>query len=83
MYPIIGLVVLLAMVFGGFAITGGALASSTLGYWIAQRFAGRGATTTDVNASATPHPKKTSPISWAPMSSGNGVNASRVKKPML
>ncbi len=29
-------------------ITGGALASSTLGYWIAQRFAGRGATTTAV-----------------------------------
>ncbi|MET4098121.1 ribosomal-protein-alanine N-acetyltransferase [Agrococcus sp. UYP10] len=29
-------------------ISGGALASSTLGYWIAQRFAGRGATTTAV-----------------------------------
>jgi [ribosomal protein S5]-alanine N-acetyltransferase len=29
-------------------ITGGALASSTLGYWIARRFAGRGATTTAV-----------------------------------
>ena len=29
-------------------ITGGALASSTLGYWIAQRFAGRGVTTTAV-----------------------------------
>ena len=29
-------------------ISGGALASSTLGYWIARRFAGRGATTTAV-----------------------------------
>ncbi|WP_072312844.1 GNAT family N-acetyltransferase [Agrococcus sp. Marseille-P2731] len=36
------------------AITGGALASSTLGYWIARRFAGRGATTTAV-ALATDH----------------------------
>nr|WP_241429395.1 GNAT family protein [Agrococcus sp. ARC_14] len=35
-------------------ITGGALASSTLGYWIARRFAGRGATTIAV-ALATDH----------------------------
>lgn len=35
-------------------ITGGALASCTLGYWIARRFAGRGATTTAV-ALATDH----------------------------
>ncbi|WP_324288029.1 GNAT family protein [Agrococcus sp. SL85] len=30
------------------SITGGALASSTIGYWVAERFAGRGATTTAV-----------------------------------
>jgi hypothetical protein len=43
----------------------------------------RGATTTEVNASARPQPKKISPIWWALMSSGNGVNASSVKKPKL
>ena len=42
-----------------------------------------GATKTDVMASRTPHPKKMNPIWCAPMASGNGVNASSVKKPKL
>ena len=43
----------------------------------------RGATHTEVIASRMPQPKKTSPTWCAVMSSGNGVNASSVKKPML
>ena len=43
----------------------------------------RGATTTEVKASAMPQPKKISPMPWALMSSGNGVNASSVKNPKL
>ncbi len=42
-----------------------------------------GATHTEVIASSTPQPKKIRPTWWAFMSSGNGVNASSVKKPML
>ncbi len=42
-----------------------------------------GATTTDVNASSRPQPKKIQPTCDAVMSSGNGANASSVKKPML
>ena len=43
----------------------------------------RGATHTDVMASSRPQPKKIRPTWWAVMSSGNGVKASRVKKPTL
>ena len=42
-----------------------------------------GATQTEVIASSRPQPKKIRPTWWAFMSSGNGVKASSVKKPML
>jgi len=42
-----------------------------------------GATHTDVTASSTPQPKKIRPTWCAVMSRGNGVKASKVKKPML
>ena len=45
--------------------------------------AGPGRRKTDVMASSRPHPKKIQPTCEAPMSSGNGANASRVKKPKL
>jgi hypothetical protein len=40
---------------------------------VPKRRCSRGATTTDVNASARPQPKKINPIWWAFMSSGNGA----------
>ena len=40
-------------------------------------------TTTDVNASARPQPKKINPIWWAFMLSGNGVKPISVKTPKL
>src|SRR4051812_16538262 len=43
----------------------------------------QGATHTEVTASSTPQPKKIQPTWEAVMSSGKGVKASSVKKPML
>ena len=43
----------------------------------------RGAMNTDATARNSPQPKKTSPVPCADRSSGNGVKASRVKKPTL
>ena len=50
---------------------------------VPKRRCSRGATNTDVTASSIPQPKKIKPTCEAVMSSGNGANASSVKKPKL